>query len=130
MFISKWQFEKDTDGLFYSISLHSSFPPHEFVELYLLLIRQRDIPSKSTVVESIEDISSNGKTKSYQMFSNANNSWENNLPGIDDLMDITNKLSQMFKAEYSSMSVSDMGVLTTDIHKAIAVMHIKVFRSK
>ena len=64
------------------------------------------------------------------MFSNANNSWENNLLGIDDLMDITNKLSQMFKAEYSSMSVSDMGVLTTDIHKAIAVMHIKVFRSK
>ena len=64
------------------------------------------------------------------MFSNANNSWENNLPGIDDLMDITNKLSQMFKAEYSSMSVSDMEVLTTDIHKAIAVMHIKVFRSK
>ena len=70
------------------------------------MIRQRDIPSKSTVVENIEDIiSSNGKTKSYQMFSNANSySWENDLPGIDDLMDIMNKSSQMFKAEYSSMS--------------------------
>jgi len=94
------------------------------------MIRQRDIPSKSTVVEKVGDdiISSNEKTKSYHMF-HANNSWENDMPGIDDLMDITKKLSQMFKAEHSSMSVSDKEVLTTDIHKAIAVMHIKVFRS-
>jgi len=85
------------------------------------LIRQRDIPSKITVVEKVGDdiISSNEKTQSYHMFSNAK----------DDLMDITNKLSQMFKAEHSSMSVSDKEVLTTDIHKAIAIMHIKVFRS-
>ena len=94
------------------------------------MIRQSDIPSKSTVVEKVGDIiSSNEKTKSYHMFHNVNNSWGNDMPGTDDLMDITNKLSQMFKAEHSSMSVSDKEVLTTDIHKAIAIMHIKVFRS-